>query len=257
MTRYRTISLPEIEPPKKDVTTAISDEKFQELVQSIKIQGVLQPVIVRPIKNGYELIAGFRRCKAAAAAGLTTVPAIIVEKQDKEADVMKLHENFYREDMSPLDEARTFKRFKDEYGMSLDEMAALIGKSKSYISARIDMLEWDSQLQEAVESEKLNYSVARELAHIQDPSERKRLTKYAIESGCSAELAAQWRRESNIPKNVEHEIEDTDIEVGYKEPPTILYYPCPICDKKIEYKEIRELRLCPDCYRRLTEELGE
>ena len=117
--------------PRRD----IEPEALEELAASIKAQGILQPIVVRPIEeNRYEIIAGERRFRAAQLAGLSKIPAIIKEVDDQTTMALALIENIQREDLSPLDEALAIERLIDEYQLTHDDAAALLGKSRTQIS---------------------------------------------------------------------------------------------------------------------------
>ena len=117
-------------------------EAVSGLAESIRAQGLIQPVVVRPrLEGGYELIAGERRWRAAREAGLETVPAVVREADDRDTLLLGLVENVAREDLSPVEEARAYALLLDEFGLALAEVAERVGKSKPTVSNRVRLLE--------------------------------------------------------------------------------------------------------------------
>ena len=130
-------------------------DALAELTESIRLQGVVQPVVVRPLTDGYELIAGERRWRAAQAAGLATIPAIVREGDDTEALMLALVENVVREDLSPVEEARGYAALVEDFDLGLGDIAAKVGRSKSSVSNRIRLLELPDDVLELLELRKL------------------------------------------------------------------------------------------------------
>ena len=136
------IAVDQIHPNPKQPRRRFEGEAATGLAESIKAQGLLQPVVVRPrLEGGFELIAGERRWRAAREAGLATVPALVREADDRDSLLLALVENVAREDLSPVEEARGYAVLIDEFGLSLGDVAERVGKSKPTVSNRIRLLE--------------------------------------------------------------------------------------------------------------------
>jgi ParB family chromosome partitioning protein len=165
------------------------------LAESLKAQGVLQPVVVRPrAEGGYELIAGERRWRAAQEAGLATVPAVIRDVADRESLVLALVENVARENLSAIEEARAYATLMDEFDFTLGEVAARVGRSKSSVSNRTRLLELPDDVLWMVARGELSEGHARAILAVPDHEERRRLAKRAVSRGMSVrevERAAQ------------------------------------------------------------------
>ena len=132
----------QIHPNAKQPRKRFDDEAVSGLAESIRAQGLIQPVVVRlRLEGGYELIAGERRWRAAREAGIATVPAVVREADDRESLLLGLVENVAREDLSPIEEGRGYAVLIDEFGLSLGEVAERVGKSKPTVSNRIRLLE--------------------------------------------------------------------------------------------------------------------
>jgi len=144
-------------------------DALQELANSIKAQGVVQPILVRPLSNGkHEIVAGERRWRAAQMAGLHEVPVVIRKLDDKQAMSMALIENIQREDLSPLEEARGLSRLLDEFDMTHDMIAEAVGRSRSTISNMLRLLELSAPVRQMLEEGKLEMGHARALLSLPD-----------------------------------------------------------------------------------------
>ena len=178
-----------------------------ELTESIRLQGVVQPVIVRPVSDGYELIAGERRWRAAQAAGLATLPAVVREGDDTEALMLALVENVTREDLSPIEEARGYVALMEEFNLSLGDIAIRVGRSKSSVSNRIRLLELPDDVIDLIEQRKLSEGHARAVLAVPDHEERRRFAIRIVRRGLSvraAERAAKLfgaRQHNSMRKN--------------------------------------------------------
>jgi len=172
--------------PRREFDT----ESVSGLAASIRAQGLIQPVVVRPrVRGGYELIAGERRWRAALEAGLSTVPAVIREADDRDTLLLGLVENVAREDLSPIEEARAFAVLIDEFGLTLGEVAERVGKSKPTISNRVRLLELPSDVLELVGRGDLSEGHARALLSIPDHDVRRRLARRIVRDGLSVRSA--------------------------------------------------------------------
>ena len=165
------------------------------LAASIRAQGVLQPVVVRPRgEGGYELIAGERRWRAAREAGLPTLPAVVRNADDRDTLLLGLVENVAREDLSPIEEARAYASLVDEFELSLGDVADRVGRSKAGVSNRIRLLELPDDVLWMVARGELTEGHARAVLALRDNDARRRLARRIARDGLSvraAERAAQ------------------------------------------------------------------
>jgi len=178
-----------IVPGRLQPRRRFNEEALADLTESIRTQGVVQPVLVRPLARGYELIAGERRWRAAQAAGLATVPAVVREGDDTSALLLALVENVAREDLSPIEEARGYAVLLEEFDLALGEIAAKVGRSKPTVSNRIRMLELPDDVIELVETGKLTEGHARAVLAVPDHEERRRLARRIVRDGLSVRAA--------------------------------------------------------------------
>ena len=158
-----TLDITSIRPGRYQPRTRMDEQALTELAQSIRSQGLLQPLIVRPLNGAYELVAGERRWRAAQLAGLAQVPAVVREVPDEAALVMALIENIQREDLNPMEEAAAVQRLVDEFKMTHDQAAAAIGRSRSATSNLLRLLRLAKPVQEQLLRGALEMGHARAL----------------------------------------------------------------------------------------------
>jgi ParB family chromosome partitioning protein len=156
----------------------------------VRAQGVVQPVVLRPLGEGrYELVAGERRWRAAARAGLATVPALVRETDDRESLLLALVENVARDDLSAVEEARAYAALQDEFGLSLGEVAERVGRSKPSVSNRLRLLDLPDDVLALVEDGRLSEGHARAVLAVPDNEGRRRLALRIVRLGLSVRAA--------------------------------------------------------------------
>jgi len=191
-------------PNSRQPRRRLDGEGIDELAESIRAQGLVQPVVVRTAPDGgYELIAGERRWRAARVAGLAMVPALVRESDDRDSLLVALVENVAREDLSPVDEARAYAVLMDEFGLGLGEVAEQVGRSKPTVSNRVRLLELPDDVLGLLERGQLSEGHARAVLAVPDNEERRRLVRRIVRQGLSvraAERAARWAGARTKPR---------------------------------------------------------
>jgi ParB family chromosome partitioning protein len=263
------VPLADIVFPSEEMRSQVSFEGLDELSRSIRHVGLLNPISVRPKGDKFELIAGFRRTKACEQAGLLTVPARIFNSSDNIADLQKAHENLFREDVNPLDEGSYYKLLIEKHNWQLQDLAAAVHKSTSYVSRRINLVNCPEDIQQAMKDGKINLSVAEELIKIQDEAQRARLLYLVIENGATVEIVRSWRVQSEIENNFKKPpvyVENNGEATGLPGDPTKMgnlsddqgpmikltesveaFRICHACLTKTKEAEAKLLILCPNC----------
>ena len=204
--------------PNRYQPRVVFDEKaLKELAITIKEHGVLEPIIVRPVKNGkYEIIAGERRCKASALAGKTKIPAIIRDLDDKESSKVALIENLQRKNLNPIEEAKTYQKILEIDQMTQEELAKTMGKSQSAVANKIRLLTLPEEIQDALLKEKISERHARSLLGVPNIEEQKELLKKVIDNKMSVksleeEIKNKYPKKEPLSANKD---EQEEIEVS-------------------------------------------
>lgn len=194
-----TLPINSISPGRYQPRSDMNDEQLQELADSIRIQGVIQPVIVREIGVGhYELIAGERRWRASQLAELSEIPAIIKTISDENALAIGLIENIQRQNLNPIEEAQGLKRLVDEFGLTHERIAEVIGRSRSNISNSLRLLTLPEPVQDLLYQRRLEMGHARALITL-PVTEQIELAKNAVKNGWSVR---EVERRANTKKAV-------------------------------------------------------
>jgi len=227
------------------------ETKLEDLKSSIKEKGVLQPILVRKQGDGYEVVAGERRLKAAKALGLEQVPVIIKNVTDREALVLALVENIQREELNAIEEALGFKRLMDEFQFTQEAIAEAIGKDRSTITNLLRLLRLPEEIQKQVADDKLSMGHARALLSLEDAAIQKKMAKVIIDKGLSVrqveDLVKKAHEGQNIVQVAKAKNKNRDIEILEEELRRVLGTKVFVEDKKgkgrliIEYYNLDDL----------------
>lgn len=174
--------------------TDMDEEQIAELADSIRKVGVLQPIIVRPQADGYQIIAGERRWRAAMAAGLEKVPVRVMACTESEALALALIENLQREDLNPMEEARGYRRLLTEHKMTQAELADRVSKSRSAVTNTLRLLDLPDEIQEMLYQGQLSAGHARAILSIPDEERRMTLARKCVDEGLSVREAENLAR---------------------------------------------------------------
>lgn len=171
--QLQTIAIEQLQRGRYQPRQVFDQAQLQELADSIKSAGLLQPLIIRPVASGgYEIIAGERRWRAAQLAGLTEVPCLVKNYTDEQALEASIIENVSRDDLNAIEEARAYKRLMDEFSYIHEEVAAAIGKSRAAISNTLRLLNLDEQIQDYIIQGKLSEGHGKAIASLKSDQQR-------------------------------------------------------------------------------------
>lgn len=187
------IPVAEIRPNRYQPRQTMDDASLHELAESIREHGVLQPVVVRRSEQGYELIAGERRFRASQLAGLARVPACVRDYTDEQALEVALVENLQREDISALEAARAYRRLSDEFGLTQEQIAAKVGKSRSAVANTMRLLQLSPREQRRLEAGEITEGHARALLATA-PEQRERMLEEILQGRSSVREAEEMAR---------------------------------------------------------------
>ena len=220
----RTLRLSQIDPNRSQPRQYFEDESLDELSESIRQFGVLQPILVQKKENRYEIIAGERRWRAARKAGLTEIPAIVREYTDQETLELSLIENIQREDLNPIEEAKAFRRLVEEFSLRQEDLAVRVSKSRTAITNSLRLLKLDERVQDMIVQGQISMGHARALIPVEIPEEQyliaqqiaeKHLSVRDVEKLIKARLSGKKKKkDSGKDKTAER---DPALELAYKE----------------------------------------
>lgn len=194
------INIKQIVSNDKQPRREFDEHKLDELAESMRQHGVLQPVILRKRGSSYELVAGERRWRAAKKIGIEKIPAIVKELSDADVMEIALIENLQREDLNPLEEALAYKSLMSDFGLTQEELSKRVGKSRSLIANTVRLLNLEKEIQQLVSEDKLTAGHARALLAIQDKKDRLNLAKKISEENLSVRQAEEIAKKSSKDK---------------------------------------------------------
>ncbi|MFU0832038.1 MAG: Stage 0 sporulation protein J [Oscillospiraceae bacterium] len=194
------LHLDEIEPNRGQPRREFDEESLQELAESIRQHGILQPLLVRPIvSGGYQIVAGERRWRAARIAQLKEVPAVVREMSDREVMQLALIENLQREDLNPLEEAQGYQSLIETYGMTQEEVASTVGKSRPAVANALRLLNLPEEIRNLVETGIISAGHARALLGFPDKIQMLKAAKVAAQ-GASVREIEKMAQKANKPQ---------------------------------------------------------
>ena len=212
-----------IEPNREQPRKKFEEDALLELADSIKLHGVLQPLLVRKIKDYYEIIAGERRWRAAKLAGIKEVPVIVKEYSEQEIVEIRLIENIQRENLNPIEEAMAFKKLLEEFQLKQDEVADRVSKSRTAVTNSMRLLKLDDKVQQMIIDEMISTGHARALLAIDDKKLQYELANRIFDEKLSVRETEKLVKEIKNPKKpkekkaVENEFVYKDLENRMKE----------------------------------------
>lgn len=202
--RVMDISIDEISPNPWQPRRDFDEESLNALASSIRENGLIQPVVVRKKKDGtYELAAGERRWRAAKIAGLTVIPAISKEYDDRSMAEMALVENLQRKDLNPVDEGMAYRKLMDEYGLTQEGISQKVGKSRPYVANMVRLLDLPEEVKDFLSKGQLTAGQARPLLGLESDAEKVQLARRIVKEGLSARKVEDIIREGKEPKKKE------------------------------------------------------
>lgn len=221
------VKITKVEPNREQPRKNFDEDSLQELADSIKQYGLLQPILVQDRKDYYEIIAGERRWRAAKLAGLKEVPVIIKNYSEQEIMEISLIENIQREDLNPIEEAIAYKRLLDEFNLKQDEVAERVSKSRSTITNSMRLLKLCDFVQQMIIDDKLTTGHARALIPIEDEEQQKQLAEKIFDEKLSVREVEKIikgilnptekkPKKENVSENIQYIYEDIENKLKEK-----------------------------------------
>ena len=202
------VDILKVDRNKQQPRKKFDENGLEELADSLRQVGVLQPLLV--VKKGeyYEIVAGERRWRAAKLAGLKEVPVIVRDLTPQEIDEVSLIENLQRQDLNAIEEAQAFKRLKEEHGMTDDQIAEKVSKSRAAITNSMRLLKLDNRVQEMVIDEKISMGLARALLGVEDNEKQYEMAQDAFDKRMSVRDVEKLVKQLNAPKKADRKKQD-------------------------------------------------
>lgn len=212
------VKITQVEPNREQPRKNFDEDALQELADSIKQFGLLQPILVQDRKSHYEIIAGERRWRAAKLAGLKEVPVIIRDYTDQEIVEISLIENIQREDLNPIEEAQAYKRLLTEFHLKQDEVAERVSKSRTAVTNSMRLLKLCDEVQQMIIDDMLSTGHARALISIEDPEEQYTIAQKIFDEKLSVRDVEKLVKNLNKPEKPKKENkEDKSLDIIYQD----------------------------------------
>ena len=254
---FNQISMSLIDPPDGHVRMDIPERQLFELSESMKEVGLIQAILITPVKERYEVVVGHRRYLAAKKLRWKTIKAEVRAMERTEVAILRATENLQREGLSPIEEAAIYLDLREKSNYTLKMVADKMGKALTHVEDRLRLLKMDTQVQKAVHSSKISVEVAKILSKIGDKKELYRYLEIAMENGVTPLVARGWTEDYR--KSLQY----VDSGIDNPGPPneTIIpqkyYTPCQICEGPMEYKDMNVIKVCRACYNNLIQALKD
>lgn len=250
---YKEIPLHLIFPPLHMVRMSIDPDSIKELSEDIQRNGLLQPLVVKPDGEKYEIIAGHRRYLAMTRVGITKCMCNVKDVDAKDVAIFRACENLSRVDMTPIEEGRAYADLRKDFNMTYEEISQRTGKSPGVVKRRSDLLQMSEEFIAAIHSGKVSVGVAEALNMIQDATAKSYYLSCAVDNGITVTVARQWKTEFELQQT--HKA--NDIMPGDSIPSVFLdrktFVACDTCGKPEDINAMKMLRACPCCMKKIKD----
>ncbi len=250
--QVRLLSLDLIDAPLLPARSVFDPAAFEELVTSIRANGLLQPVIVRDLGTRFRVVAGDRRRRAAKVAGLIEIPCTVRMLDDTEEIECMMTENLHRENPNAADEGAIFAALNEEACLTIDGIAQRIGKSAPYVQTRLALVRGPEDIREAVRLGEISFSVGRELQRVTHDADRAYLLYHVKAGGANTNLARRWANEKILERARVPEGPVPDGAPYTPPPPENTLGACDWHRGKVPLNGLLSFQVCGPCYTELT-----
>ncbi len=244
---FQLITTDLIDDPEQPMRSDMTPASVEDLVMSIKQVGIIEPLVVKLVNNRYEVIAGHRRLYACRVGKIVEVPCYVRKANSEQTEMLKIHENLYRSEVSPADEARHFSYLIDKQKMTPTRIAQLISKSLSYVMDRLAILDYPDFLKDAMVNGEISFSVAREFARFDDPKQMMQAVYYAKRGGMTQEMARKWVMDYKKSKEQPGVVETTTLNAQNGQQEVEHYSTCVYCREKVKLMEAQVVYMHSHC----------
>jgi ParB family chromosome partitioning protein len=236
---------------KPELAMRLDTEKsnIEDLAKSIDKVGLINPLTLKKIGNYYEIVAGFRRYLACAKLGWSEVPAVVLEENSEIAVGVMTAENYEREEVNVFDESIYLHKLIETTKMSQKSISKEINRSESYVSERLQIMNYPDELRDALYQDTISFSVARELNKIGNEDDKIMYVRYAIQNGCTPDIARNWRKQLELQGKQKAEDILTVASENYNQNSgsATVMMPCRVCMENIDVVELVTMYVCKTC----------
>ncbi len=247
MPKLEYINLTDLILPAFQARGTLSTDHIKEISESIKAIGIIEPLIVRKTSAGLEIVAGCVRYHAARLAGLKSAPCITLSLDDKDAEILKLHENIKRIPLDHIGQGQTFIMMMETFCMTELQVADSVGRTIGYVSQHISLVRISNELTSAVKDGSISFSQARELMRIDDFSERNPLPHHCKNEGATIQVLQRWVQDYLSSSSTPSPKDNSPPALKYDYKDSQINRPCEACGKMVEISIIRHVFYCPAC----------
>ena len=253
MKQFKEVAVSEIRGPKNRDRFSIDEGRVGSLAEDIGQNGLINPILVRPNGDGYEVVAGERRLLAVQRLGWERVTCHVQDLDDKTARFLRAVENLGREDLSPIEEGTIYAGLLVSQEFTVDQVAKRVGKTVGVVKRRMDLLRMPDILQQTIHNRLITYGVAEELWRLTDPGRISYFLGFAVDHGATVAVVRAWVNDEL--KANRSKASDIEGGGGLANPMEIAptYIACDFCKGAVELGKDTLLRACPECLARLRE----
>lgn len=243
------VEIGQIHVPEILQRKTVDDDRILELADSIRRIGLINRITLYKEGDEYVLIAGYRRYLAHIKIGAELVPAKVMWKADKQIEAITFDENYQREDIGLVDEARWFQEIIDSRGLTQVELCKRLNRSEAYVSDHLKILQFPTSVLDALGAKLISLAVAQQLARCIDPLELQRMLTLIVTNGATASIVRNWVDQANMEmKSKGKDLKEDDFFVAgestYKAPQMF----CDLCEGGTDYQNSKFIRVCVECF---------
>lgn len=247
MTTFRVVPVSSLSAPEAPLRHAMERGAIEELARSIASVGLIQPLTVKTVPSGYEVIAGHRRLLAMRMAGLPECSVLVVDDTSEKQAAVMLVENIQRADLTPIEEARALTAMQNVLGMSMEQMAHSASRSEAWVRGRLDLLTWPTPAIEALGEGRASVAALRPLMDIENEVERDRLIVCAIDAGATAQLTRAWAAQAQGYASDSPEAMGPRSRSMFAIGDVVVSMPCFSCRENRDAFSLQVVRICRPC----------
>jgi len=241
-----------VDPPGDVFRDIIDPDRVRELAESIRSQGLHCPILVRPVDSRYEIVFGHRRYLAHRLLGEVKIKSMVRVMTDDEVYEARAVENDQREDLNPIERAKTYRRLREKFGLSNRQIAQKMGRSPGVVDKYLHLLEIPDEFQEAVARKKISMQVALCLNQIEDPEFKKFYFTSAVENGITIDVADMWVNDWRKSRAGAAYSDEGGVSVGGVVQESLpIYQACACCLGPEEISKLRSIYVCRECEKQI------